>query len=96
MSNLSLNFAAKKTVRLPHHCLMNLQDAVICVECETVSDSRGDACPGCGGSGSLMSLAKLIGARDGRSRVWVYPDETAGEKPGERIPTHYAVEESDR
>jgi hypothetical protein len=37
-----------------------LQHAVLCVDCEFVSTSRGDECPVCGGR-SLLNLAGPIG-----------------------------------
>ncbi len=37
-----------------------LQTAVLCMDCECVSNSRKDRCPVCG-SRSLLGLAKIIG-----------------------------------
>jgi hypothetical protein len=37
-----------------------LQSAVLCIDCESVSDSRCDECPVCG-SRSLLNLARLLG-----------------------------------
>lgn len=37
-----------------------LQNAVLCVDCESVSTSRCDECPACGGR-SLLGLAGVIG-----------------------------------
>jgi hypothetical protein len=37
-----------------------LQSAVLCIDCESVSDSRCDECPVCG-SRSVLSLARLLG-----------------------------------
>lgn len=37
-----------------------LQNAVLCVDCEFVSTSRGDECPVCGGH-SLLNLAGPVG-----------------------------------
>ena len=37
-----------------------LQNAVLCVDCEFVSASRGDVCPVCGGH-SLFSIARMMG-----------------------------------
>ncbi len=39
---------------------VHLQNAVLCVDCETVSDTRRDVCPTCG-SHSLLSLAGMLG-----------------------------------
>jgi len=37
-----------------------LISAVLCVDCESVSDSRSDECPVCG-SHSVLSVARLVG-----------------------------------
>jgi hypothetical protein len=37
-----------------------LRNAVLCVECESVSSSRVDKCPVCGSS-SLLSIAPMLG-----------------------------------
>ena len=39
---------------------VSLQTAVLCIDCELVTDSRCDACPVCGGH-SLLSLAGIVG-----------------------------------
>ena len=37
-----------------------LQSAVLCVDCETLSNATGSICPCCGGS-ALMSVAEALG-----------------------------------
>jgi hypothetical protein len=37
-----------------------LQNAALCVDCESVSNSRFDECPVCG-SRSLLSIARMLG-----------------------------------
>jgi hypothetical protein len=37
-----------------------LLNAVFCLDCEMISDSRGDECPSCKGR-SLVSLARMLG-----------------------------------
>jgi hypothetical protein len=39
---------------------MPLQNAFLCMDCETVSGSRFDVCPVCGGH-SLLSIARMLG-----------------------------------
>lgn len=36
-----------------------LQRAVLCLDCQEVSDSKTDSCPACAG-GSLMPLARVL------------------------------------
>ena len=40
--------------------VLPLLSAVLCVDCESVTNSRGDECPVCG-SRSLLSLARTLG-----------------------------------
>ncbi len=40
--------------------VVSLQNAVLCLDCESVSDSRSDECPKCGGH-SLLGLAHVLG-----------------------------------
>jgi hypothetical protein len=40
--------------------IVPLQNAVLCVDCETVSNSRSDVCPVCGGH-SLLNMARMLG-----------------------------------
>lgn len=37
-----------------------LASAVMCCNCDAVSDSRSDRCPACGADGSLLSLARVL------------------------------------
>lgn len=39
---------------------IHLENAVLCVECEMISDSPHDTCPVCG-SRSLISLSRVLG-----------------------------------
>lgn len=38
-----------------------LWDAIFCLDCEVISNSRNDECPNCDGR-SLVSLARILGA----------------------------------
>jgi hypothetical protein len=52
-----------------------LQNAVLCAECDVVSDSPHDQCLVCG-SRSLFNIARMFGGRLPRDRVAVVPSET--------------------
>lgn len=39
---------------------VSLQNAVLCIDCESVTNNRNDECPVCGGH-SLLTLAGLLG-----------------------------------
>jgi hypothetical protein len=59
--------APRKAVAMFHHTesspdidTVPLHNAVLCVDCESVSASRHDECPVCGGH-SLLVLARLLG-----------------------------------
>lgn len=45
-----------------------LQNAVLCADCEVISDSAGDACSVCG-SHSLISLGRVLGGSVGDERA---------------------------
>jgi hypothetical protein len=47
-----------------------LLDAVLCADCEIISNSRGDHCEVCG-SRSLLSLARILGGSAGPIRAVV-------------------------
>ncbi len=54
---------------------VNLQTAVLCADCDLIAESRGGACPVCGGRG-LLSLARLLGGPlDGPAAVLLDPEE---------------------
>ena len=54
---------------------VNLQTAVLCADCDLIAESRGGACPVCGGRG-LLSLARLLGGPlEGPGAVLLDPDE---------------------
>jgi len=43
--------------------IIPLQQAVICVTCDSISDEKGLRCPACGSLG-LMNLANVLGTMD--------------------------------
>jgi len=45
-----------------------LLEAVLCADCEIISNSRGDCCQVCG-SRSLLSLARILGGSAGPTRA---------------------------
>lgn len=45
-----------------------LQEAVLCADCEIITDSHGGRCRICGGSG-LLSLARVLGGPVGAERA---------------------------
>lgn len=45
-----------------------LLDAVLCADCEMISNSRGDCCVVCG-SRSLLNLARILGGSIGHVRA---------------------------
>ena len=47
-----------------------LLEAVLCADCEVISDSNGEACPVCG-SRSLLSVARVLGGSTGQVRATV-------------------------
>ena len=49
-----------------------LEDAVLCADCEVISDSSGEACEACG-SRSLLSLGRVLGCIEGKRAVLVEP-----------------------
>jgi len=52
-------------------------NAVLCADCEVVSDSASDVCAVCG-SRSLLSLGRVLGGSIGEERaVLVLPDQAA-------------------
>ena len=52
-----------------------LQNAVLCAECDVVSDSPHDTCLVCG-SRSLFNIVSLFGGNLPRSRAALIPSET--------------------
>jgi hypothetical protein len=55
---------------------IHLLSAVLCADCEVISDSASDVCAVCG-SRSLLSLGRLLGGSVGEERAVLVP---AGEK----------------
>lgn len=51
---------------------IQLLSAVLCADCEVISDSAGDACAVCG-SRSLLSIARLLGGSVGGERATIVP-----------------------
>jgi hypothetical protein len=52
-----------------------LQNAVLCAECDVVSDSPHDRCLVCG-SRSLFNIARMFGGNLSQNRVALIPSET--------------------
>jgi hypothetical protein len=52
-----------------------LQNAVLCAECDVVSDSPHDTCLVCG-SRSLFNIARMFGGNLPRNRTAMVPSET--------------------
>lgn len=52
-----------------------LQNAVLCAECDVVSDSPHDQCLVCG-SRSLFSIARMFGGNLPQNRATMVPSET--------------------
>jgi hypothetical protein len=52
-----------------------LQNAVLCAECDVVSDSPNDRCLVCG-SRSLFNIARLFGGNLPKDRAALVPSET--------------------
>jgi len=55
---------------------INLMSAVLCADCEVISDSAGEVCAVCG-SRSLLSLGRVLGGSIGEERAVLLP---VGEK----------------
>ena len=55
---------------------IQLMTAVLCADCEVVSDSPGDVCSVCG-SRSLLNLARVLGGCIGEERAILLPEEDA-------------------
>ena len=60
-----------------------LQNAVLCAECDVVSDSPHDRCLVCG-SRSLFNIARMFGGRLPQNRAVLLPAETP-ERPREIV-----------
>ncbi|MFZ0308528.1 MAG: hypothetical protein WAL89_10150 [Candidatus Sulfotelmatobacter sp.] len=52
-----------------------LQNAVLCAECDVVSDSPNDRCLVCGSS-SLFNIARMFGGNLPKDRAALVPSET--------------------
>src|SRR5208283_5378959 len=53
---------------------IQLLNAVLCADCEVISDSAGDVCAVCG-SRSLLSLGRVLGGSVGDERAVVVPPD---------------------
>jgi hypothetical protein len=51
---------------------VDLMSAVLCADCEVISDSSGEVCAVCG-SRSLLSLGRVLGGSIGDERAVVIP-----------------------
>ena len=51
-----------------------LLNAVLCADCEVISDSSGEVCSVCG-SRSLLNLGRVLGGSVGGERAVVLPEE---------------------
>lgn len=51
-----------------------LLNAVLCADCEIITESAGDVCLVCG-SHSLLSLGRILGGSVGEDRAVVLPEE---------------------
>ena len=51
-----------------------LINAVLCADCEVISDSAGEVCSVCG-SRSLLNVARVLGGSVGGERAVVLPEE---------------------
>ena len=55
---------------------IQLMTAVLCADCEVVSDSPGEVCSVCG-SRSLLNLARVLGGSIGEERAILLSEEDA-------------------
>jgi hypothetical protein len=53
---------------------INLMSAVLCADCEVISDSAGEVCAVCG-SRSLLSLGRVLGGSIGDERAVLVPTD---------------------
>jgi hypothetical protein len=51
-----------------------LLNAVLCADCEVISNSSGEACSVCG-SRSLLSLGRVLGGSVGAERAVLIPEQ---------------------
>jgi len=59
-----------------------LLNAVLCADCEVISDSSGEVCSVCG-SRSLLNLGRVLGGSVGQERAVILPEEE--ENPSRRM-----------
>jgi len=53
---------------------LTLENAVLCADCEVISDSNGEICGACG-SRSLLNLGRVLGGCLGSERARLVDDE---------------------
>ena len=63
-----------------------LQNAVLCVECDVVSDSPHDTCLVCG-SHSLFNIARMLGGKLPKERASLIAREAVVVSPGDLVLT---------
>lgn len=57
--------------------IIELTYAVLCVECDCISNAIGEVCPACGAKGTLMSLGRLLEGRSKQGEVTYFRRATA-------------------
>jgi hypothetical protein len=73
---MSLFGKPREVVRVIEINEIPLWRAVLCADCDTISDSATDHCPGCGSHGSLLSLSRIVEGRSGRGQVLTFRRNT--------------------
>lgn len=53
---------------------LSLENAVLCADCEIISDSNGEVCQACG-SRSLLSLGRVLGGSLGIERARIVDED---------------------
>ena len=53
---------------------LSLENAVLCADCEVISDSNGEVCQACG-SRSLLSLGRVLGGTLGSERARIVDED---------------------
>lgn len=58
--------------------MISFNRLVLCFECRTFSDSRGDTCPACGERGTLLNVARMLQPTPELGAItWLYAGGTA-------------------
>ena len=58
--------------------IVPLNKAVLCCQCQAISDTANDRCPACGANGSLLSLARLLSPNPGTGQITQLSIERTG------------------